>query len=323
MALDGILADFLSDCDHLFRMEVRMRSMYLAAACVSLIACTVDAPDTSVTNQEIRTRNRLASNRLASNRLASNRLASNRLASNSLSSTILLANPETNDLMLTEEGRDLYSYIVGCALPEGITIEGNVPGAPNAAPPDFNYTCSGGHCVFSGALGLAPRWAEHKLDNKGQGWVSACLLSRVNANGIAEGISMRGRNDELAVSGDELVLFPAEEGAFYGNVFEDVPAENDDAWLALTTNACSGEDNFVAHDQARDCATPNPATDNTLTYCGFHYAGDCRDFTPAFPNPYACRGFSGSPDGYYMDCHRDAGGKGKKSREVITTYVAQ
>jgi hypothetical protein len=291
-----------------------MRPMFLAAACVSLMACTVEAPDTSITNQNIGTRNRLASNRLASNRLASNRLASNSLSP-------LLANPDTAEMMQSEAGRDVYSYVVSCALPEGTTIEGDVPGAPDVGPPDYNYTCSGEHCVFAGAIGLAPRWVEHKLDNKGQGWVSACLLARVNANGLAESISMRGRNDSLAVIGDELLLYAAEEGAFYGNVFDNTTAGSDDEWLALSTNACAGANNDVAHAQARDCATQNGTSG--LTYCGFNYAGDCRDFTPAFPTPAACSGFTGAPDGYYTDCHDEPGAKGKKFREVITTYVAE
>jgi hypothetical protein len=308
-------------------MEVLMRPLYFAAACVSLLACTVEAPDTSVTNQKSETRNRLASNRLASNRLASNRLASNRLASNRLASNslALTANPDTDDILATEEGRDVYSYIVSCALEAGTTISADVADAGTVGPPDYNYTCTNDHCTFGGALGLAPRWEDHKLDGKGQGWVSACVLARVNANGEAESISLRGRSGALTVEGDELFFYTAEEGAFYGNVFDAVEASSDEEWLSLTTNACSGVNNFVAHSQARDCATP----DNTrpgLTLCGFNYAGDCRDFTPQFPNAYACRGFTGEPDGYYNDCHSESGsGKwpaGTKSREVITTYVA-
>jgi hypothetical protein len=307
-------------------MEVLMRPLYFAAACVSLLACTVEAPDTSVTNQKSETRNRLASNRLASNRLASNRLASNRLASNSLSATMLSANPETDDILTTEEGRDVYSYIVSCALPAGTSISGDVAGTGTVGPPEYNYSCVDDHCTFGGALGLAPNWANHKLDNKGQGWVSACVLARVNANGEAEAISLRGRSAALTVDGDELFFYTAEEGAFYGNVFDAVEAASDAEWLALTTNACSGVNNFVAHSQARDCATPDNANPG-LTLCGFNYAGDCRDFTPQFPNAYACRGFTGEPDGYYNDCHSVSGsGKwpaGTKSREVITTYVAE
>ena len=65
------------------------------------------------------TRNRLASNRLASNRLASNRLASNRLASNALSSTRLETTLATTELLATADGREVYSYIISCALPQG------------------------------------------------------------------------------------------------------------------------------------------------------------------------------------------------------------
>src|SRR6516225_9613772 len=92
--------------------------------------------------------NRLASNRLASNRLASNRLASNRLASNGLVETRLQANSETADMLNTADGREVYSYIVSCALPEGTTIEADVPGDEDTAPPDTIYSCSKAHCVF-------------------------------------------------------------------------------------------------------------------------------------------------------------------------------
>lgn len=304
-------------------MEVLMRSTYLAAACVSLFACTVEAPDTSVTNQALATRNRLASNRLASNRLASNRLASNRLASNSLSSIALSANPDTSDILNTADGRDVYSYVVSCALPAGVTISANVPGAADTAPPDSNYTCSNGVCTFGGAIGLAPHWADHKLDNKGAGWVSACVLSRCNANGLAESISMRGRANALVVSGDELVLYSAEEGAFYGDVFDAGDTTQTDAqWLFSHANACTGANNDVAHAQARDCATDT-------SYCGFNVVGDCRDFDATAASPYACAGYTGA-DGYYSDCHdvlSNNNGKWKPHnapfREVITTYVAQ
>lgn len=309
-----------------------MRSTYLAAVCVSLFACTVEAPDTSVTNQAATAKNRLASNRLASNRLASNRLASNRLASNSLSSIALNANPDTSDILQTADGRDVYSYVVSCALPEGTTISADVPGAADTAPPDSNYTCSSGHCTFVGAIGLAPHWADHKLDNKGAGWVSACVLSRCNANGLAESISMRGRANALVVGGDELTLYSAEEGAFYGDVFDAGAASACDAgdtacqdaenaaWLLSHANACRGANNDVAHSQARDCATDS-------SYCGFNVVGDCRNFD-SFSNPVACAGYTGA-DGYYTDCHdvlSNSNGKWKPHnapfREVITTYVA-
>ena len=79
-----------------------------------------------------------------------------------------------------------------------------------------------------------------------------------------------------------------------------------------------GANNDVAHDQARDCATDS-------SYCGFNVVGDCRDFD-AFPNPYACGGYTGD-GGYYTDCHDSTSNNGKWKhnapfREVITTYVS-
>jgi len=74
------------------------------------------------------THNRLATNRLATNRLATNRLSTNRLATNRLSTNGLVADPSAQDLISSEEGRDLYSYIVSCALPADVTIVATVDG---------------------------------------------------------------------------------------------------------------------------------------------------------------------------------------------------
>src|SRR5688500_7432400 len=134
-------------------MEIWMRPLYLAAATTLLIACTVEEPiHEGVTTGAVETHNRLASNRLASNRLASNRLASNRLASNRLASNRLASNrlasnSLTADILETEAGRDVYSYIISCALPEGMTIEAEVEDAADT-PPDSTYTCIDELCTF-------------------------------------------------------------------------------------------------------------------------------------------------------------------------------
>lgn len=295
-----------------------MRSMQFALAAVSVMACSVDSDSLGTTTQNTEIHNKLASNKLASNKLASNKLASNKLASNSLSSTRLVALAETADLLQTADGREVYSYIVSCALADGMTIEADVPGAADTAP-DSGYTCLAEHCTFSGGVGLAPRWADHRLDNRGKGWVSACLFARVNFHDTAEAISLRGRNESLTVSQDEAELYGVEEGAFYGNVFtkDDEPID----W-----NACRGEGQASGEFGGlalRDCTEENP--DNPgFTYCGFNYAGDCADYTPEFPTPYACGTFNAT-QGIYGDCHATAGdGKwpnSQKYREVITTYV--
>jgi len=305
-----------------------MRPLFLAAATTLLVACTVDSPvNEGVVSQNAGTHNRLASNRLASNRLASNRLASNRLASNRLASNRLVANPETAEILETEEGRDVYSYIVSCALAENTTIEADVPGAADTAPPETQYTCANEHCTFPGSLTLATRWEDHKLDKRGQGWVSACLFARVNANDTAEAISLRGDNPGLIVSQDEMELYTAEEGAFYGNLFIDDPdPSHPPEWYACRGEAkaaCPG-DTGCGGLANRDCAQENPANPG-FTMCGFKYAGDCGDFTPAIPSPYACRTYDAAA-GTYGDCHDEAGfGRWKhtqKFREVITAWVA-
>lgn len=303
-----------------------MRRTLLALAIASAIpACTLDdsEPTTSVSDQYIRGWNRLAGNRLAGNRLAANRLAGNRLAGNSLSSTRLEALTETAELLSSEEGRDVYSYIVSCALPAEMTIEAAVAGAADTAPPETPYTCRDELCTFPGGLGLAPTWIDRKLGPAGRGWVSACLFARVNFHETAEEISMRGRNEGLAVSPEEAALYNVQEGAFFGNLFTDAPEGEDPDW-----HACRGEGQAAAEEGGlvlRDCAEENPANPG-YTYCGFQYAGDCRDFTPEVATPYSCRTYDPGP-GTYGDCHDEAGdgrwgGGNKKYRQVITTYVS-
>ncbi len=271
------------------------------------------------------THNRLASNRLASNRLASNRLASNRLASNRLSTDGLSADmTSASELLSTADGREVYSYMMSCALPEGVSIEADIPGAPDSSPTDpppydTQYTCRNEHCVFLGALGLAPKWIDHKLNKKGQRWVSACLLARVNAYDTADAISLRGNMDVLAVNGDESLFYSVEEGAFYGQVFG--PPDEPIEWYA-----CIGRDQAQGESGGlgpRDCTEPDP--DNLgYTLCGFVFTGPCADFDPAIPDPYACQSFS--DDGFYVKCHVQPGsGKWpmiKKYKEVITTFVS-
>ena len=198
-------------------------------------------------------------------------------------------------------------------------MEATVAGAPDT-PPDAPYTCTDGRCAFAGGLGLAPYWVDRPLPPKGQRWVTACLLARVNAHDTAESISLRGVAPELTVGVDEAELYSLEEGAFYGNLF----AEGDE----IDWNVCrrrgeaeGGEPGGLA---LRDCAEPDP-DDPTRTLCGFKYAGDCADFTPAFPSSYACRSFD-AEEGTYSDCHATEGvgqwPTPRPYREVITVYVS-
>ena len=223
--------------------------------------------------------------------MTKNKLASNKLASNALSSTRLAANQATAEILTTPDGRDVYSYIIGCALSDSTTIEATVPGAPDTDPL-ASYTCVNEVCTFTGALGLAQHWIDRRLDPKGQRWVSACLLARVNFHDQAEAISLRGLAPELTVSTDEQEIYTVEEEAFFGNLFTDDEGPID--W-----NACRGEGQASGEFGGlalRDCTEEDPGNPGK-TFCGFNYAGDCRDYTPDFPSPYACKSFrSGGRD---------------------------
>jgi hypothetical protein len=266
------------------------------------------------------TGNRLSANRLAGNRIAANRLSANKLAARKLSENHLEAGPEAAKMLSTEDGREVFSYIINCALSDGKEIDATVPGAPDTAPPDTLYTCANESCRFPGSLGLAEYWIDHRLDVKGQRWVTACLLARVNYFGVKVIISLRGVAPQLLVGRHEAERYSLEEGAFYGNIFSDPDKPLD--W-----NACRGKDAAAGETgdlKLRVCTEPDP-NDPTRTKCGFNYAGDCGSYTGSATESKACNFFDS--DGWYEGClagqAADEGSAAKPYSEVITTYVKQ
>jgi hypothetical protein len=239
--------------------------------------------------------NRLASNRLAQNRLAQNRLAQNRLAQNRLATNrIELDESAVADLLATADGREVFGYIVGCAIPEGQTLVANHGGT--------TYE-------FEGSLGLAPDWVTQPLDHNGQRWVSSCLLARVNAAGVMVEVSLRGAHDALSTTPEELATWTLEEGAFWGNVFDTE---------LIDWNACRGLDQAAGESGQladRDCTEPD-AENPGFTLCGFRYAGDCGDFA-AQP---ACRSFD-AEGMHYESCTTVSRCSLERYPEVITTFA--
>jgi hypothetical protein len=308
--------------------------MFVVAVAAASAGCTLE--DTgSYNGAEFHSviQNRLSSNRLSSNRLSSNRLSSNRLSSNALDSTKLVALQETAQILSDDEGRDVYSYIISCALPAPMTIVADLnylplaqrpadttcadPGAGEVNCP--NYDCAAGVCTFYGNLGLTPGWIDKKLDHAGKAWISACLFARVNANNVAEAVSMRGRNEGLVVGVAEREQFTLEEGAFYGNLF----VNNTDPMVPPDWNACRGADKAADPTDGglanRRCAEENPTTPG-FTYCGFKYNGDCGDFEDAATAP-ACRTYDAA-NGAYNDCKGVNGHRqNAKYRTVITVHA--
>jgi hypothetical protein len=270
-------------------------SRLLVVTASVLVACT-ELPTESTTRSPVVALNRIALNRIALNRIALNRLAANQLSAARLSTGQLSVNVDSAGKLLdTEDGREVLSLIVSCAMPPDIDLLATVDGVT------FD---------FPGELGLTAGWLVNPLDSVGQGWVSACLYSRVNANEVVLPISMRGPNPSLAASTEERTNFPLEEGAFFGNFF--TPLDQ-----PLQMFACRGAAQAAGETGGlvdRDCAEPDPLNPG-LTLCGFTFVGDCGAFDPV----HACDQFSGAGT-FYAQC-RVSPKASAVFQQVITTYV--
>lgn len=292
---------------------MRMQLSCLILALLAFAACTDESDELNSGTHGVVVNNRIASNRIAANRIAANRIAANRIAANRIAANRFEANIESmGELLESAEGQELLAFLISCALPEGESLVApdlSFPGAPDIE--------------FFGEIGVAPDWATEPLDANGRRWVTACILSRVNDNGVSVEISIRGPNAALASTPGELATWSVEEGAFYGDIFGALnkPLE----WYA-----CRGADQAAGETGGlndRDCTEPNPANPGH-TMCGFIYAGDCADFA-APKNKYACEAYS--DDGYYENCETKARpnfnhlhGKTKSNkgyRQVITTFL--
>jgi len=265
-------------------------SSFLAA---TILLCAATASDAKIAG------NTLAADKLAANSAAAGTLAATNLAVEQLGPNEYVADPNAaGALLATEGGREVLSFIVGCALPDTVTVLA---------------TAAGGTVYqFYGELGLASEWLDHPLREAGRGWVSACLFARVNDHAVPQAISMRGQHKALPTSPEEAATFTLEEGAFYGDYFVTQGAP-------VASIACRGEDQAsgeLGGLVSRDCAEPDPA-DPTHTLCGFTYAGDCGDFAAQ----HACKQFS-SHD-FYRKCQdHPIGTSGSlEFGEVITVFA--
>jgi hypothetical protein len=267
---------------------------------VSVLAACTDLP-TESTPSSLVTVNRIALNRIALNRIALNRIALNRIAAFRLTDGRVVVNTDSiGNLLATDDGREVFSLMVSCAMPPNVILVGTVDGTT---------------FEFPGDMGLAIGWFSFPLDLEGQGWVSACMFARANANEVTIPISLRGANPALAVSTDERSFWTVEEGAFFGNFFAslDLPIQ----WYACRgSGQASGEFGGLVN---RDCAEPDPANPR-LTLCGLNYAGDCGFFAAS----HSCEQFSGNGT-FYGQCHTGAlkafGGTDFVFQQVITSYV--
>jgi hypothetical protein len=237
----------------------------LTAIILSTTACALDDATEPADDDDAEVSYKLGLNKLGLNKLGLNKLGLNKLGLNKLG----LNGLATTTMMANADSREVYSYVVGCALPAGQSIT-----AKDSA--GVSYT-------FTGALGLAPAWGTRAPTVSERRWVSACLLARTNIFGIQVQISLRhDTNVALTTTAAERTQFSNVEGAFYGDLFTDSVqswfACGSRAWSAYTTNSL------------RMCAL---SSNGATTDCNFTYTGACTAACTDTTAPFSgCNGAS-------------------------------
>jgi hypothetical protein len=237
-----------------------------------------DGDDVAVVDSAVLSENALTSNALTSNALTSNALTSNALTSNALTSNALTSNALTSNALHDPDARELLKYVVSCALDED---------------DELTLRAGGRRYVFRGSLGLAPEWGRDRgrCDGDCQRWVSACVLARVDHEGVKRVISLRGEHPALRSEPSELRRFTHREAAFYGNLF----VAGQPMFMCLSP----GEDG-----NERVCG-------DSLADCPMAVVGHCDDACDD-EGPY--RSFSDCSD-------RGRAGRGRTFHESITVFL--
>jgi hypothetical protein len=127
------------------------------------------------------------------------------------------------------------------------------------------------------------------------------VLSRINLTSALVTISARGANAGYDTTITEVADYKIEEGAFWGNVFNNLGS--------ITGYACNGV-HQAANDTygdlpVRECAEWDGVTGSNLSPCGFHYAGLCSAVCTTATAAYAGCSFQG----------------GTARAEVVTTFL--
>jgi len=170
--------------------------------------------------------NALIGNAIVANSLTGNALTSNAIVANAL--TGLAIDPNENSLSVLDTMSlesiagltptvpnnmtiwyvpELMKFFVGCALDSGQS---------------WNMTYNGTSYTFEGSLGLAPSVLTTPLTTVQAGWISGCLMARVNYYQKHVIISLRGT--ALSTTPEEEEQYNVWEGAFFVNIFS-VPQE--------------------------------------------------------------------------------------------------
>jgi hypothetical protein len=277
------------------RMIIAPFAAQVLAGCVGTEADAMDGPEVDFIEDALLESNALVPNALVPNALIPGALGPSALAARALDPGALApdvlagiqAQDDAGDL-----SRMLLRYIVGCALDTTQHFSFSWIDADQVSHDER----------YEGRLGLAPAWATGPLDLTGQRWISACVASRTNRYGTPVIFSVRGPHDALKhVTANEQASYPAEEGAFWGNLFAETPY----------LRACYHEPN-VQHSRAqkRVCAA-GALIDGAVEPCGIiDIVGPCSTVCdPSSPK-----------DLFHGTCGVARDGR-KKVTEVVTAYL--
>lgn len=157
--------------------------------------------------------------------------------------------------LLDPAAREVMKDLVECALGAKQSVSWT-PGEETwrPTPRESDEVSRTGRLTWRGVgAGLCPAWATGAPDARCQELVSACLLTRNNAMGRTQDISIRG-DAAIAVSAAEAKQFPEREGAFFGNIL-DPAALNPDAEKVSVDQARPAVG--VIYEKAFACSPPD------------------------------------------------------------------
>jgi hypothetical protein len=149
-----------------------------------------------------------------------------------------------NDYLITQlcdpYARQVMKRVVECALGNG----GRGSPAPSVT---WLNDESGQTETWQGSFGLCPGWHSGPPDDGCLERVSACVLARLNEQGQAVSISIRGwqsAGQTLPVPAGEVSTHPRADGAFFGNLFD--PLQLNDIGVEVTS--CESTAHVLSYD---------------------------------------------------------------------------
>jgi hypothetical protein len=246
----------------------------ILTACTSSIGLEEEA--VASVQQAAERQNGLSTNGLSTNGLATNGLSTNGLSTNGLSTNGLSTNGLLMQKLEDSGAQEILKYIVGCALREG---------------DHFSLTIDNEVVNFYGSLGLAPEWGGDTgscTTTACQTWVSACVLARLNYQGVHMDISLRGDatgatqgnpppddastgtlGNALKTTVTERSTYSLPEATYFGNLFPNPPRR-----YACTINGST------LMERVCGAGSATPEAGSPYAGCAVTYLGGCNEGTP-------------------------------------------